>query len=75
MTLDIEYERRYVRPTWPSQAGRQHITAHLDLPVDDLDAAQRHALEAGATLADHQPQPDVRVMIDPAGHLFCLFQN
>ncbi len=29
--------------------------------------------EAGATLAAFQPQDDVRVWIDPAGHPFCLY--
>jgi len=29
----------------------------------------------GATLADFQPQDDVRVYFDPAGHPFCLFIN
>jgi len=33
------------------------------------------ALEAGATLADFQPDLDNRVMLDPAGHPFCLFEN
>ncbi|MGB7237372.1 MAG: VOC family protein [Rhodococcus sp. (in: high G+C Gram-positive bacteria)] len=33
----------------------------------------RWATEQGATLADHQPQVGVRVMIDPDGHPFCLF--
>ena len=31
------------------------------------------AVEAGATLAEHQPQQGVRIMLDPAGHPFCLF--
>ncbi|HEX5495610.1 MAG TPA: VOC family protein [Mycobacteriales bacterium] len=62
-----------MRPVWPSVSGRQHITAHLDIPVDDLDAAVARALEAGGTLAEYQPQEQVRVMLDPAGHPFCLF--
>jgi len=32
-----------------------------------------HAIGAGATLAGFQPQDTVRVMIDPAGHPFCLY--
>ena len=39
----------------------------------DLEAAVAHAVELGATVADHQPQDDVRVMLDPAGHPFCLY--
>ncbi|WP_408666915.1 VOC family protein [Jatrophihabitans sp.] len=38
-----------------------------------LEAAGRHALAAGAAPADYQPQPDVRVYLDPAGRPFCLF--
>jgi hypothetical protein len=49
------------------------MQVHLDVEVDDLDVAGELAREAGATLADHQPQDDVRVWIDPAGHPFCLY--
>jgi catechol 2,3-dioxygenase-like lactoylglutathione lyase family enzyme len=71
--LNFEYEARYTRPAWPSVAGRQHITQHLDIAVTDLDGSVGWALEQGATLADFQPQDDVRVLFDPAGHPFCLF--
>jgi hypothetical protein len=27
----------------------------------------------GATVAAYQPQDDVRVVLDPAGHPFCLY--
>ena len=37
-----------------------------------LEAPDPAALALGATLATHQPQESVRVMIDPAGHPFCL---
>jgi hypothetical protein len=33
------------------------------------------AIEVGATLAENQPQEHVRVMLDPAGHPFCLFPS
>jgi len=74
MTINLEYEAAFTRPVWPSQPGEQTATQHLDLWVDDLDAAEAWALECGATLADFQPQPDVRVMLDPDGHPFCLFR-
>jgi hypothetical protein len=32
-----------------------------------------HAVSLGATVAEFQPQDDVRVMLDPAGHPFCLY--
>ena len=46
---------------------------HLDLEVADVDEAVVWALACGAELADFQPQPDVRVMLDPAGHPFCYY--
>jgi catechol 2,3-dioxygenase-like lactoylglutathione lyase family enzyme len=72
-TLNFEYEREWTRPTWPSEPGVQHATQHLDIAVDDLDAAAGHAVRAGASLAPVQPQETVRVFFDPAGHPFCLF--
>jgi catechol 2,3-dioxygenase-like lactoylglutathione lyase family enzyme len=71
--LSFQLEGDYVRPTWPARPGDQQMMVHLDVEVDDLDAAQAHAVAAGATLADYQPQDDVRVYLDPAGHPFCLF--
>jgi catechol 2,3-dioxygenase-like lactoylglutathione lyase family enzyme len=49
------------------------MTAHLDIAVDDLAAACAHAEAAGAVPANFQPQDDVRVFLDPDGHLFCLY--
>jgi catechol-2,3-dioxygenase len=71
--LSFQTEPEYRRPSWPSDPARQQMMIHLDLKVDDLDEAGRHALAAGAVLADYQPQDDVRVYLDPAGHPFCLF--
>jgi catechol 2,3-dioxygenase-like lactoylglutathione lyase family enzyme len=73
-TLNFEYEAAYTPPVWPSIAGLQHITAHLDIEVEDLDAAVGWAVEVGARLAEHQPQQGVRVLFDPAGHPFCFFR-
>jgi catechol 2,3-dioxygenase-like lactoylglutathione lyase family enzyme len=73
ITLNFEFERQWRTPTWPSEPGRQHITQHLDILVDDLEAAVAWAEECGASQAGFQPQDDVRVMIDPAGHPFCLY--
>jgi hypothetical protein len=46
---------------------------HLDIAVENLEEGVAWATRLGATVADHQPQRDVRVMLDPAGHPFCLF--
>jgi catechol 2,3-dioxygenase-like lactoylglutathione lyase family enzyme len=71
--LNFEYETHYTRPVWPSEPDQQSIMEHLDIAVEDLDAAVAWAVDAGATLADFQPQKDVRVLFDPAGHAFCLY--
>jgi catechol 2,3-dioxygenase-like lactoylglutathione lyase family enzyme len=68
--LSFQTEPDYVRPIWPSTPGQQQMMLHLDIAVDDLDAACSHAVAAGAVLAEFQPQDDVRVFIDPAGHPF-----
>ncbi len=54
--------------------GGRPDAVHLDIAVDDLAAGVAHAESLGAELAGHQPQDDVRVLLDPAGHPFCLFQ-
>jgi hypothetical protein len=71
--LSFQYEPGYTRPVWPPAPGAQEMMMHLDVAVEDLDAAVAWALAGGATVADHQPQDHVRVMLDPAGHPFCLF--
>ena len=63
----------WARPVWPAAEGQQQMMMHLDIAVADLAEASAHAQQAGATLADFQPQDDVRVHLDPAGHPFCLF--
>jgi catechol 2,3-dioxygenase-like lactoylglutathione lyase family enzyme len=71
--LSFQAEPGYRAPTGPECASGQDKMLHLDIKVVDLDAAVEHAIAAGAHLAEHQPQDRVRVMIDPAGHPFCLF--
>jgi catechol 2,3-dioxygenase-like lactoylglutathione lyase family enzyme len=71
--LGFQTESTYVRPVWPGQSGDPQMQLHLDIRVDDLDAAGSHAVACGATLAEFQPQDDVRVYLDPVGHPFCLW--
>ena len=71
--LSFQLEPLYTRPTWPAAPGHQQMMSHLDIGVDDLDAASAYAVAAGATVAEFQPQDDVRVHLDPDGHPFCLF--
>ena len=61
----------YHPPRWPDPEAPQQM--HLDFAVDDVDAAVQHAIALGASVAEPQPAADRwRVMIDPAGHPFCL---
>jgi predicted enzyme related to lactoylglutathione lyase len=60
----------YTAPSWPSQQVPQQL--HLDVIVDDLDAGEAAVLELGATKPPHQPGTTFRVLLDPAGHPFCL---
>ena len=71
--LSFQTESAYREPTWPEAASGQDKMLHLDIKVDDLEAAVEHALAVGGRLAAHQPREDLRVMLDPAGHPFCLF--
>jgi catechol 2,3-dioxygenase-like lactoylglutathione lyase family enzyme len=73
--LSFAHEPHYVAPVWPTAPGEQQMMVHLDIAVEDLEAAVAWALQAGATLAEHQPQDHVRVMLDPCGHPFCLFEG
>jgi catechol 2,3-dioxygenase-like lactoylglutathione lyase family enzyme len=71
--LSFQTEAEHVPPSWPAGREDQQMQVHLDIAVTDLEEAGARAREAGATLAEFQPQHDVRVWIDPAGHPFCLF--
>jgi len=71
--LAFATEENYVRPVWPTEVGRPQMSMHLDLEVDDLQEAVTYTIGVGAELASYQPQETVRVMLDPAGHPFCLY--
>jgi predicted enzyme related to lactoylglutathione lyase len=63
----------HVPPEWPEGTPQQ---IHLDLYVDDLDAAHQEAIGLGARLLKAADDPDAiegfQVYADPAGHPFCL---
>nr|WP_205706967.1 VOC family protein [Kineococcus vitellinus] len=71
--LSFQREEEHVRPVWPGRPGEQRMQTHLDVGVDDLEAAVAHAVAGGAAVAASQPQEGVRVMTDPDGHVFCLY--
>ena len=69
----FQHEPDYVPPSRPAGPGEQQMMSHLDIATEDLEAGLTWAQEVGAVLAEFQPQQHVRVMLDPAGHPFCLF--
>ncbi|WP_298988760.1 VOC family protein [uncultured Pseudokineococcus sp.] len=79
--LSFQLERDHVPPVWPQGPGDQQVQVHLDVAVEvlggdpaaSLAAAAERAVALGGRLPEHQPQEDVRVVLDPAGHPFCLF--
>ncbi|MFI0155732.1 VOC family protein [Streptomyces lydicus] len=71
--LSFQSEPGYRPPVWPELPEEQQKMLHLDIRVDDLDEAEAYAVALGAVRAAWQPQDDVRVLLDPAGHPFCLF--
>ena len=72
--LAFQLETGHRPPVWPDPApGEQQMQVHLDVGVASVAEAVEDAIALGARLADFQPQGDVRVMLDPAGHPFCLY--
>ena len=58
----------YRPPAWPGAS-----IVHLDLTAgDELDGPAERAVALGARLADPQPDARWRVLLDPAGHPFCI---
>lgn len=58
-------------PQWPEDGVPKQL--HLELAASDLDAEEARILGLGATKAEVQPNPSGwRVLVDPAGHPFCI---
>ena len=72
----ITFQRNpeYEPPVWPQKSEAQQQMAHIDFAVDDVDKAVQYAIHCGATIANEQFSDHWRVMLDPAGHPFCLCQ-
>lgn len=77
MDINIQAEAWYVPPVWPESVPAQTKMMHFEVEVDDVDAAVARAVNFGAREAPQQPadrDPSrLRVMLDPAGHPFCLW--
>jgi Glyoxalase-like domain len=71
--IGFQTSPEYVPPVWPPADGKQQMMMHLDFEVSDLAIAVEHAIELGAREAEHQPQENIRVMLDPVGHPFCIY--
>ncbi len=59
----------YRPPRWPDPDHPQQL--HLDIPVNDMEAAEQLVLRLGGTPL--QDQGDYRSYADPVGHPFCLY--
>ncbi len=62
----------YISPVWPATSDKQQQMAHLDFHVENMEEGVKYALSCGATLSKIQLEDDLRVMLDPAGHPFCI---
>lgn len=60
----------YEPPAWPNPRGTKQF--HFDLAVDDIPAMEARCVQLGASVPDDQPGETWRVLLDPAGHPFCL---
>ncbi|WP_456825161.1 VOC family protein [Cellulomonas sp. P5_E12] len=68
LLLTPQRVENYRPPQWPGAS-----IVHLDLTAgDDLDGPVKRAVALGAKLADPQPDPRWTVLLDPAGHPFCI---
>jgi hypothetical protein len=65
----------YRPPTWPSQ--ELPIQLHFEYYVDDVTIAEARLHLLGATTAESQDNDDADliVMLDPAGHPFCIIKR
>jgi hypothetical protein len=73
--MSCSSRRPVTRPPWPPVDGQQRPMMHIDFQVADLDSAVAEAVAFGASVAIYQPQDNVRVLFDPAGHPFCLCRD
>ena len=76
VNLSFQAEEWYQPPTWPEEPGAQAKMIHFEMSVKDLESAVAAVVAAGGRPAPTQPEdrdPAVlRIMLDPAGHPFCL---
>jgi catechol-2,3-dioxygenase len=67
--MSFQQAPHHIPPQWPDPNYPQQM--HLDIRVDDIDAAEAKVLRLGAQLLSTK-ESGFRVYSDPAGHPFCL---
>jgi len=72
--LVFQQIENYKRPKWPASDNLQQQMLHLDFYVnaDDFEHEIKHAVSCGATLSELQLSKSWKVLLDPAGHPFCI---
>ncbi len=72
--VGVQLAPDHTPPEWPGGMPKQQI--HLDLWVDDIEAAHDEVVSLGGKLlkgaADSAAYDNFQVYADPAGHPFCL---
>lgn len=69
---EVAFQRaaNWIPPDWPDPLHPQQV--HLDIRVDDADAAEQAVLALGARRLPAERETGFRVFSDPVGHPFCL---
>lgn len=74
--INIQAQDWYVPPVWPEDASAQTKMIHFEMDTRDMEAAVALVIRSGGMEAPHQPHDrdpnQLRVMLDPAGHPFCI---
>ena len=73
--LVFQQVEQYLPPVWPDAPEEQRQMLHLDFHVEDLSEGVAHAIACGATLSPVQLEDAWRVLLDPAGHPFCILEK
>ena len=64
----------FEKPQWPALHGKQQQMQHLDFYVKakDYENEVKRAISYGAVISEIQLTESLTVMLDPAGHPFCI---
>jgi catechol 2,3-dioxygenase-like lactoylglutathione lyase family enzyme len=77
--INIQAQDWYVPPAWPEHPAGQTKMIHFECGVSDMEAAVALVVQAGGMVAPYQPydrDPSrLLVVLDPAGHPFCLLAS